>query len=112
MIRSGGLATLAGDLEAAVLHEEIAYLTSDEPVDTPYAERFEILESFGYREAALRRWVRDHEIGILEIKTRGLGLDPAPLRRRLKLRGSRSATVVAHPHPRRRRPLSSSSRLP
>ena len=33
-------------------------------------------------------------IGTLEIKKRGLDLDPAVLRKRLKLRGAGSATVV------------------
>lgn len=94
VVRSGGLAALAAELDAAVLHEEIAYLTTDEPVRTPFAVGFTVEQSFPYREGALRAWAREHGVGQLEILTRGLGLDPAGLRRRLRLRGERAATVV------------------
>ena len=73
---------------------DLAYLTGDRPIDTPFATRFAIIDSFGYRERELRSWAARNDVGVLEIKTRGLGLDPAPLRRRLELRGERSATVV------------------
>ncbi len=94
VVRSGGLATLAADLAACVLHPEIGYLTSDEQVVTPFATGFAVAETLPYTEATLRAWTRRNQIGSLEIKTRGLGLDPAVLRRRLKLRGPASATVV------------------
>jgi SAM-dependent methyltransferase len=94
VLRSGGLATLAERLGARALHPDVAYLTADESVTTEWATEFAIESAFPYREKALRSWVARADIGILEIKTRGLELDPAALRRRLKLRGHRSATVV------------------
>jgi hypothetical protein len=42
----------------------------------------------------LRRWVRAAEIGVLEIKKRGINVDPAVLRKQLKLDGPNSATMV------------------
>jgi hypothetical protein len=53
-----------------------------------------VLEVHPYTEQTLRHWARERGIGTLEIKKRGLELDPAVLRKRLKLRGSASATVV------------------
>jgi THUMP domain-like len=43
---------------------------------------------------ALRSWVHRDHIGALEIKKRGVDVDPADLRRRLRLVGPKSATIV------------------
>jgi SAM-dependent methyltransferase len=94
VIRCRGVATLADQLDAALLHPDLAYLTADAASDTPFASRFAIMASFPFRGDSLRRWTTDNGIGVLEIKTRGLDLDPAVLRRRLRLRGRGSATVV------------------
>jgi hypothetical protein len=42
----------------------------------------------------LRTWVRQAQIGVLEIKKRGIDIDPAELRKRLRLAGPNSATMV------------------
>jgi hypothetical protein len=92
--RAGGIAQLGDALDARLLHPDIAYLTADTVRPTPYATAFEVLEAHPYTEQGLRHWARDRSIGTLEIKKRGLDLDPAVLRKRLRLRGSASATVV------------------
>lgn len=94
VIRSGGISQVGTELGARLLHPDIAYLTADELRPTPYATAFEVLEVRPYSEQNLRQWTRDQGIGTLEIKKRGLDLDPAALRKRLKLRGHRSATVI------------------
>ena len=45
-------------------------------------------------EKALRAALRRHDAGAVEILVRGLDVDPNALRRRLRLRGSASVTVV------------------
>ena len=77
-----------------MLADQVAYLTSDEPVDTPYATTFAVDEVLPYDLKVLRRWVRAHGVGTLEIKRRGLEVDPALLRRQLKPAGTASATLV------------------
>lgn len=94
VIRAGGISQLGAALGARLVHPEIAYLTADEPMRTPYATAFEVLEVRPYSEQGLRQWARQQQIGTLEIKKRGLDLDPAVLRRRLKLRGPAAATVI------------------
>ncbi|TNC24587.1 THUMP-like domain-containing protein [Amycolatopsis alkalitolerans] len=74
------------------LDERIAYLTGDEP--PPGLRAFRILEHGPYQEKSLRSLLKRYEIGRLEILVRGLDLDPDALRRRLKPRGPREATVV------------------
>lgn len=97
VIRARATGTLAEQLGAHAVHPGIAYLTGPEPVGTPFATAFEVLDVLPYSEPGLRAWVREHDIGALEIKVRGIDVDPAVLRRRLKLAGRGSATVVLTP---------------
>jgi hypothetical protein len=94
VIRARGVAPLGRRLGAHLLDPEIAYLTSDTLLDTPFATAFEVLEVLGAGEKSLRRWVRAHDVGTLEIKKRGVDVDPAVLRRRLSPRGPAAATLV------------------
>lgn len=94
VIRSGGVAQLGHALGAGLLDPHIAYLTADTCRPTPFATAFAVVEVLPYALKVLRRWLRDHQIGTLEIKKRGLDLDPATVRSRLGLRGPRSATLI------------------
>jgi hypothetical protein len=94
VIRARGVTLLGHRLGAHLLDAEIAYLTTDTAGATPFATGFEVLEVLPTGLKALRRWVRQHDVGTLEIKKRGVDVDPAVLRRRLAPRGSASATLV------------------
>ncbi len=99
VIRAGAVGRLAEFLDARSIQPGIAYLTGDAAMTTGFATGFEVLEVLTFDERTLRAWVREHGIGILEIKVRGLDVDPAVLRRRLKPSGAGSATVVLTPTP-------------
>lgn len=74
------------------LDPRIAYLTGDA---LPEGVRgFRILEQFKYTEKSLKQALSRLDCGIAEILVRGLDIDPAVLRPRLKLKGSRSLSVV------------------
>ncbi|WP_035759657.1 THUMP-like domain-containing protein [Granulicoccus phenolivorans] len=98
-IRCGGLGELAARHGLSALAPEIAYLTGPEPVESPWLIRFRVLEDLPWKEKLVRQWVRDHRIGTLEIKKRGIDVDPAALRRRLKPAGSERATILLTPTP-------------
>ena len=100
VIRAGGVALLGGPLSARLLDPQIAYLTSDDLVATPFATAFEVLEVLPFGLKPLRRWVREHGVGTLEIKKRGVDVDPADLRRGLQTSGRASATLVLSRTPR------------
>lgn len=74
------------------LDERIAYLSGDAP--PPGVRAFRVLEFEGYSEKTLRRTLRRHDVGRVEILVRGLDIDPNTLRRRLKPHGPREASVV------------------
>ena len=99
VIRAGALGRLAELLGAHAVQPGIAYLTGDAAMTTGFATGFEVLEVLAFDERTLRAWVRENGVGILEIKVRGLDVDPAMLRRRLKPSGSGSATLVLTPTP-------------
>ncbi|MCW5953043.1 MAG: class I SAM-dependent methyltransferase [Propionibacteriaceae bacterium] len=94
VIRAGGVPAVAELVGGWRLAPGIAYLASDTLIDTPLATAFEVDQVLPYDERALRAWVREAGVGVLEIKLRGLDLDPAVLRRRLRLAGPNSATVI------------------
>ena len=94
VIRARGITPLGHRLGAHLLDPDIAYLSGDSAVDSPFATTFEVLEVLGPGEKVLRRWVREHEVGTLEIKKRGVDVDPAVLRRRLSPQGPNAATLV------------------
>lgn len=74
------------------LDERIAYVTGDA---VPRGERgFEVLDQLKFTEKSLRAQLRARRVGAVEILTRGAGVDPDVLRRRLKLEGDESMTVV------------------
>jgi hypothetical protein len=74
------------------LDPRIAYLTGDALPDG--VRGFRILEQLKYSEKNLRQVLTGLECGSAEILVRGVDVDPAQLRPRLKLRGNRALSVV------------------
>jgi len=94
VIRARLIGDLARRIGGRMLSEQIAYITSDRAAETPFAAGFRVLETLPYAEKDLKRALRHRGIGTLEIKKRGVDVDPAALRRRLGLNGDRPATLI------------------
>jgi hypothetical protein len=86
------LARVLGD--AAKIDSQIAFLTRDKPVSTPFARTLRVLESAPWHERHFAKRLRELGIGAVDIRRRGLAGDVDQIRRRLKLAGSGRATVV------------------
>lgn len=99
VIRAGLLDHLVPDVERWRVDAGVAYLASNQPLHSPFLTCFEVHDVLPHDEKVLRGWVRDHHVGTLEIKVRGMDVDPAVLRRRLKPRGKEAATLVLTPTP-------------
>ena len=93
VIRARLIGDLARRIGATMVSDGIAYLTSDSAVDTPFATRFRIIETLPFDERSLKKELAARGIGSLEIKKRGVDVDPAQLRKKLALKGKRSATL-------------------
>lgn len=94
VIRARLIGEVARSLEAGMLAPGIAYLTSDAPVTSPFVSSFRVREEVPAEPKKLARVLRERGIGTLEIKKRGVDVDPATLRTRLSLRGEESATLI------------------
>lgn len=92
VVRAGLVRHYAARHGLGQLDPRIAYLTGDEP--PPGIRAFRVLEHGKYSEKALRATLRARSVGTLEILVRGLDVDPNTLRKRLKLAGEMSASVV------------------
>jgi SAM-dependent methyltransferase len=87
---------LARDLgaDAAKIDPQIAFLTLDRPATTPFARTLQVQYSAPWHEKTFAKRLRDLDIGAADIRRRGLAGDVDQIRRRLKLSGSRRATIV------------------
>ena len=94
VIRARLIGDVARSLEAGTLDPRIAYLTSDAALTSPFVSSFRVREELPTDTKALARELRSRGIGRLEIKKRGVDVDPAALRTKLKLRGDAAATLV------------------
>ena len=94
VIRARLIGDLARSLNATMVSPGIAYVSSDAAVATPFARAFRVIASFAWDERVLRRELAARGIGTLEIKKRGVDVDPAQLRKKLSLKGAESATLI------------------
>jgi hypothetical protein len=92
--RAGLVADLARNLDAAKIDPQIAFLTTDKDVRTPFARTLRVIASAPWNEKAFAKRLRELDIGAVDIRRRGLAGDVAQIRRRLKLSGANRATVV------------------
>jgi len=93
VIRARLIGDLARTLDARMLSDQIAYLTTDTATPTPFAVGFRITETLPLDEKAIKKRLAALGIGTLEIKKRGVDIDPAAFRAKLALKGSNSATL-------------------
>lgn len=94
LIRAGLVAELASQLGAAQLDPQIAYLTSDTLVTTPFARLWRVLEWLPFSLKRLRVRLREHDAGTVTVKKRGSPLDTDALARQLSGSGAQPLVVV------------------
>jgi hypothetical protein len=85
---------LAAEHGLSALHSGPTYLTGARPIADPALSCFEVTDVRPFEKRRLARHLREHSIGRLEIKKRGVDLDPDSLRRELKVRGDEDATLL------------------
>ncbi len=98
VIRAGLVANAARDLGGHLLDQHIAYICAPTLTDSPFARAYKVQEVLPYNVKRLRAWVRENNIGVLDIKKRGTAVTPEELRKQLLpsggKRGPGSATLV------------------
>jgi hypothetical protein len=91
-------ASLANRAGLEQVQPGIAYLTGDASVPVDGLTRFKVETLLPFDIKRLKAALRERRIGDLEIKKRGIDIDPAELRRKLRTRGDRQATLLVFPH--------------
>ncbi|MBH0053339.1 MULTISPECIES: class I SAM-dependent methyltransferase [unclassified Salinibacterium] len=94
VIRARLIGDLARQLNGRMLDTSIAYFSADAAVASPFASCFEIVEDFTLDKRSLKKELAARKIGTLEIKKRGVDIDPATFRTSLSLKGENSATLI------------------
>jgi hypothetical protein len=94
VIRARLIGDLARSLGGRMLDPTIAWITTPEVPVTPFGQTFRVLERFPLDVKTLKRELASRGIGTLEIKKRGVDVDPAQFRRKLALSGEAGATLV------------------
>jgi len=85
------LAHKLGLLRAAV---QCSYLTSDNLVRSALVAAFLVQDVIPFDIKRLKRYVREHQLGRLEIKKRGVDVQPEKILRTLRVDGDQSATIL------------------
>ena len=93
ILRAGLVAGLGARLGAAQLDPDIAYLTADHQVPTPFARVWAVRDWFPFTLKRLRAYLRERGIGRVTIKKRGSPLEPERLQRDLRLVGEAQAVI-------------------
>ncbi|AYG81026.1 23S rRNA (uracil(1939)-C(5))-methyltransferase RlmD [Streptomyces hundungensis] len=93
VIRAHLVAEIVERCGGRLIDETIAYVTSDEPYASPYTSAYEITDELPFNLKKLKAVLREREVGVLTVKKRGSAVEPEEIRRRVKLRGPRAATV-------------------
>jgi SAM-dependent methyltransferase len=85
---------LAYEIGATKIDQQIAFLSSNELVQTPFASVYEILESQPFNLKDVKAKLRQMDAGNVVVKKRGVAYDPVQIERRLKLHGGREYVLI------------------
>ena len=94
VVRSHLISVLANDLNLGIISPEIAYLTGDQEISSPWLRGFRVLETMTFNRKKLKARLHELGVGVLEIKKRGSDVVPEVLRKELQLKGERAATLI------------------
>ncbi len=94
VIRSGLVESLAEMIGASKIDPDIAYLTSDHLVETPFARGYRVLETMPFNVKKLNVRLRELGVGRVIVKKRGSPVEPQELQKKLKLSGAGEMIVV------------------
>lgn len=94
VLAAGLNGALAAEHGLQTISSRCVYLTGPSPVDDPALAGFEVLDVLPFRIGPVRRWLAVQRIGRLEIKKRGVEIDPRELHRQLHVQGDEAATLL------------------
>ncbi len=94
VIRAHLVEQVATRIGARKLAPDVAYLTSETQVDSPYARVFSVEAVLPFSIKRVQAYVKDQGIGRLDIKKRRFPMTSDAVFGKLKLKGCRSSTLI------------------
>jgi hypothetical protein len=94
LIRSRLIADFAEPLGLKLIAPEIAYLSSNNLISSPWLRGYQVIDNLVFDRKKLKAYIRENNIGILEIKKRGSDISPEELRKQLAPKGEGAATLI------------------
>ena len=94
IVRAGHVDLLCEQLQLCRLDAEEEYLTGSLQVVSPFVRGFQVLAELPNNEREIRRFFRQTPFGEVEIKCRHIPIRADSLRRKLSLKGKRSAVLI------------------
>ena len=93
VLRAGLVKTLGQQLGAAQMDPDIAYLTADRLVATPFGRAWQVEDWFPFGLKRLRAALRERNVGQVVVKKRGSPLQPEALIHDLRLSGDQQRLI-------------------
>lgn len=91
-------ARLVGDVARALsghmIHPDIAYITGSKAQESPFVRGFRVLENLPLDAKVVSSSLASHGIGRVEVKKRGVDIDPATFRNKLTLTKGGDGVVI------------------
>jgi hypothetical protein len=97
VIAAGLVAQLASDLDLKQPSPGVAYLTGDRRMDHAAATPFAVLDVQPFDLKRLKTWFREHDANCVEVKKRGVDIEPAHVLRQLRQPTGRRTTLIVMP---------------
>ncbi len=94
LVRSGLVNLFAEQNSLSRLDDAEEYLTAGGFIDSPFVTGFKVIDILNRNEKQLRKYLRERNIGTVEIKCRHIPLDVERVRKSLSLKGENASTVI------------------
>lgn len=94
VIRAHQVECLAKKIAAFKIDDQIAYLTADTWIDSPFVTGYRVEQVLPFGLKRINRALCERDVGELVIKKRGMGIDPEQFRRRLKYGHGKERTIL------------------
>jgi hypothetical protein len=94
VIRSHLINLLAEQTNTHTIDPNIAYLTGNDNITSPWLKSYKIEQVLPFDRKQLKAYIKQNDIGTLEIKKRGTDITPEALRKELAPKGKNKATLI------------------
>jgi hypothetical protein len=94
VIRSHLINLLAEQTKTHTIDPQIAYLTGNDNINSPWLKSYKIEQILPFDRKQLKAYIKQNDIGSLEIKKRGADITPEELRKELAPKGKNKATLI------------------